>query len=351
MITSPDDPQLDLLAKRLGELANLEKWPDASLKACGEAGVFRWFLPVELGGMGWSDADVVRGYLKLSAACLTTTFVITQRTGACRRIAASANEGVKSRLLPDLLSGATFATVGISHLTTSRRHLNRPVLRATFDGDSFLLDGYSPWITGGVHADALVVGATLDDQREILAAVAGDAPGVASESPADLVGLTGSATGKVNFSQVHVRPEDLLGGPIENVMKAGVGAKTGGLETSTLAIGLASAATNYLGQEAEKRNELAIAADRFAQELSDLQTDLLSAAAGEPRCSTEQLRTRANSIALRTTQAALSAAKGAGYVTGHPVGRWCREALFFLVWSCPQPVQQANLCELAGILE
>jgi hypothetical protein len=52
---------------------------------------------------------------------------------------------------------------------------------------------------------------------------------------------------------------------------------------------------------------------------------------------------------LRATQAALVAAKGAGYVAGHPAGRWCREAMFFLVWSCPQPVLAANLCELAGL--
>jgi hypothetical protein len=45
----------------------------------------------------------------------------------------------------------------------------------------------------------------------------------------------------------------------------------------------------------------------------------------------------------------LVAAKGTGYVVGHPAGRWCREALFFLVWSCPQPVSAANLCELAGL--
>ncbi|MBW8885705.1 MAG: acyl-CoA dehydrogenase, partial [Planctomycetia bacterium] len=64
-----------------------------------------------------------------------------------------------------------------------------------------------------------------------------------------------------------------------------------------------------------------------------------------------ELRTRANSLALRASQAALAAAKGAGYVVGHPAGRWCREALFFLVWSCPQPVLHANLCELAGIQE
>jgi hypothetical protein len=52
---------------------------------------------------------------------------------------------------------------------------------------------------------------------------------------------------------------------------------------------------------------------------------------------------------LRATQAALAAAKGAGYIAHHPAGRWCREALFFLVWSCPQSVLAANLCELAGI--
>jgi hypothetical protein len=52
---------------------------------------------------------------------------------------------------------------------------------------------------------------------------------------------------------------------------------------------------------------------------------------------------------LRATQAALAAAKGTGFVVGHPAGRWCREALFFLVWSCPRPVAAANLCELAGL--
>ncbi len=45
----------------------------------------------------------------------------------------------------------------------------------------------------------------------------------------------------------------------------------------------------------------------------------------------------------------LAAAKGTGYMIGHPAGRWCREALFFLIWSCPQPVMSAHLCQLAGL--
>jgi hypothetical protein len=65
--------------------------------------------------------------------------------------------------------------------------------------------------------------------------------------------------------------------------------------------------------------------------------------------SPDDIRHRANGIALRAAQAALAAAKGSGYVVGHPAGRWCREALFFLVWSCPAPVTSATLCELARI--
>jgi alkylation response protein AidB-like acyl-CoA dehydrogenase len=83
--------------------------------------------------------------------------------------------------------------------------------------------------------------------------------------------------------------------------------------------------------------------------LIDAMLQLTLGTSGAP--TSNELRVRANSLALRATQAALAAAKGAGYVVGHPAGRWCREALFFLVWSCPAPVLQANLCELACIQE
>ncbi len=90
-IASPADPALDELchelAARTAELDVTGAWPAEQLKLCGEYGVHRWFVPVQFGGLGWSEADVVRGYLRLSAACLTTTFILTQRTGAVLRIA------------------------------------------------------------------------------------------------------------------------------------------------------------------------------------------------------------------------------------------------------------------------
>ncbi|HAL14931.1 MAG TPA: acyl-CoA dehydrogenase, partial [Planctomycetaceae bacterium] len=134
-------------------------------------------------------------------------------------------------------------------------------------------------------------------------------------------------------------------------MATGVGAKTGGLQTSTLAVGLASGAIEFLEAESAKRDDLVLAMEALKQEYAELRDQLIQAAAGEIECSNEQVRTSANSLVLRATQASLAAAKGAGFVTGHPAGRWCREALFFMVWSCPQPVMNAHLCQLAGIAE
>ena len=354
-IQSPDDPALADLCAELSRLApQLDApgaWPAKQLDLCGRAGVFEWFVPREAGGQGWSETDVVRGYLALSEACLTTTFVITQRAGACSRIAAGGSDWARETLLPDLLTGKTFATVGISHLTTSRQHLAKPVLRAEENTDGFLLDGYSPWVTGGEFAQHVVIGATLADGRQILVAIPTDVRGIRTPPSPELVALSASHTGRVECERVLVDRKWLLAGPTHDVMKQGLGAKTGGLQTSTLAVGLTRAAVKFLTDESQRREDLADPAAAFHSELSYLEHALLALAGGES-CegwSANDVRTQANSLVLRATQAALAAAKGAGFVAGHPVGRWCREALFFLVWSCPQGVLNANLCELAGI--
>ncbi|MEX2137888.1 MAG: acyl-CoA dehydrogenase family protein [Pirellulales bacterium] len=353
VITSPDDPKLDTLCEELtartAELDKTSDWPAEQLELCGRFGVYQWFLPQEWGGQDWSELDIVRGYLRLSASCLTTTFIITQRSGACRRIVEGAHRAVKSRLLPGLASGATFATVGISHLTTSRRHLGRPALRAEETRAGFVLDGFSPWVTGAAYADVVVLGAQLDDARQILVALPAGTEGVTVPPPAELVGLSASQTGEIRLDHVHLSREWLLAGPEENIMKGAAGAKTGGLQTSTLAVGLAASAIAYLEGESKQRADLSKPTAELRRDHAGLEKDLLALAAGKEVCTNEALRARANSLVLRATQAALAAAKGAGYVVGHPAGRMAREALFFLVWSCPAPVMQANLCELAGL--
>ena len=369
-ITSPDDPALAELCGELAARADAldadGEWPAEQLQLCGEYGVFQWFAGREWGGQAWNQESILRGYLALSSACLTTTFILTQREGACRRIESSDNGPLKEKLLPRLTRGELFATVGVSHLTTSRRHLATPILQARQGARSaskgeanngYNLDGYSPWVTGADQADVIVLGATLVNHdgaataEQLIAAVPTNLPGARAGEPARLVGLSASHTGQFLLNDVAIGQEWLLAGPVENVMSVGAGASTGGLGTSTLALGLTRAAVSFLVAESGQRPDLAAPRDALEQEAAALEADLLAAVRGQPACSNDVLRQRANSLVLRATQAALAAAKGAGYVAGHPAGRWCREALFFLVWSCPQPVLAANLCELAGILD
>jgi hypothetical protein len=61
------------------------------------------------------------------------------------------------------------------------------------------------------------------------------------------------------------------------------------------------------------------------------------------------LRARANALVLRATQAYLTARKGTGFLRSEPAQRWARQALFFLVWSCPTPIATAALRDLAGL--
>ncbi len=357
-ITSPDSPELLELCAQLAELADetdrTGNWPVEQLRLCGNYGVYEWFLDPIWGGQNWNEEQVARGYLALSSACFTTAFILTQRSGACRRIAGCGNEPLKQRLLPGLASGELFATVGISHLTTSRRHLAKPVLSAEAIPGGYRLAGFSPWVTGALAADTLVLAATLVENdeatnRQLLLAVPANLPGLKVAEPLKLVAVSASCTGPVELDNVEVSDEWLIAGPAPDVMATGVGASTGGHETSTVAIGVAQAALNFLSTEASKREDLRAPCESLQEEKTQLLNDLLGVASGKSSCSKESIRGRANSLVLRATQATLTAAKGTGFVAGHPAGRWCREALFFLVWSCPPPVAAANICELAGL--
>ena len=368
MIETINDESFETLCQNLAndrttQLAaaqnNQLPWPGQQLNRMAAAGVYRWFTPVDQGGLGWSVHDLTLAYLKMSQACLASTFVLTQRIAAQKRIAASANHDLVKKRLPDLVSGQSSATVGVSHLTTSRQHLRKPALIATEVDGGFVLSGLCPWITGANDAKFLLVGACVDDgpadpavqfDRQVVSLVSTDAKGVSVDPGFDLIALSETHTGRVRLDDVLVSTSDLVAGPVENALASlSAGPSTGSFQSSALALGVSAAAIDYLYQQVERRPDLATGADSLGGSHEAVVDDLLQATRGNSGCSNEELRTRANSLVLRSTQAAMVAAKGAGFTCGHPVGRWCQEAMFFLVWSCPQSVQDANLCELAGV--
>jgi alkylation response protein AidB-like acyl-CoA dehydrogenase len=322
-------------------------WPEASWDALRGAGVTRWCIGRRHGGQELSYPDLLDGYGRLAGACLTTCFILSQRDAACRRLRDGQNAALRDELLPPLARGETFATVGLSQLTTSRQHLG-PALTARLADDGVLLHGTIPWVTGAARADHIIVGAVLDDGRQVLLALPRDLPGVSAGPPLELAALVGSLTAEVRCDAVHVGRRWLLAGPAPNVLAAGGRAGAGGLETSCLALGLTGAAVGYLEDEAARRADLRPTAARLADEWRCLREEMggLARDGGTPEAA-GSLRAGANNLVLRATQAALTAAKGAGFLRSHPAQRWARQALFFLVWSCPRLVAEATLALLA----
>ncbi|MFG0335499.1 MAG: acyl-CoA dehydrogenase family protein [Maioricimonas sp. JB049] len=344
--------RFDRLLQQLSEMSDTleepDAWPGPQFDRLAEAGVLQWAIPEEYGGLPLSPEQLMYGYERLTTGCLTTTFVLTQRIGACQRIAGSENDDVRRELLPLLARGDLFATVGISHLTTSRQHLRQPAVRAEHSNGKWRLSGTVPWVTGGNRADVIVTGGTCDDGNQLLIALPTDLPGVKCLPPPRLLALNASQTGSVELDRVEVDERNLLAGPVEGVMNRGQGGGAGSVTTSALAVGLTGRAVENLQQEASRRDDLVESVDALQAEWDQLRKDLYAVARGDAvGFFAGEIRQRANSLVLRATQAYLAASKGAGFVAGHPAERSVREAMFFLVWSCPQPVLQATLRELA----
>ncbi|WP_339727704.1 acyl-CoA dehydrogenase family protein [uncultured Gimesia sp.] len=329
-------------------------WPAEAWESLKQAGVLGWNVPLEFGGTDLNSVEMTYGYIRLAEACLTTTFVLTQFNAACQRINWSEDRNLKTNVFNELVSGGKFATVGISHLTTSRQHISKPTVTATKTSAGWLLDGFVPWVTGAVHADYIVTGGVCEDGTQILGLVSTDFQGVEPQPPIDMLAMTGSQTGAVKLNQVTIPDENLIAGPVEKVMKRPDGqGGAGSLTTSALALGVARRAISKLKEEAEKRPDLLEIFNPLQAEYQGIFDEMFDTlAAGTLNGSiSEKIRERSNSLVLRASQALLAAVKGAGFVKGHPAERAIREAMFFLVWSCPQPVVQANMREFACVLD
>jgi alkylation response protein AidB-like acyl-CoA dehydrogenase len=336
---------LKVLEKHAAEADAAANWPTGSWDALRRCGALGWIIPREYGGAGLDPLELLEGYQRLAGACLTTCFLLSQRDAACRRLRDSGHEALCRELLPALAAGQRFATVGLAQLTTSRQHV-RPVLTARLNEDGVRLDGVMPWVTGAPQADHFVTGVVLDDGRQMLVVVPRETDGLSVELPMELMALQGSITAEVRCQDVRVEHRWILAGPAEKVMASGRGA--GGLETSGLALGLAKSAIAYLEQEAKKRTEWQARALTCAERWTVLQEQLRRLAReGADAQAASNLRAKVNALVLRATQFALAASKGSGFLRSHPAQRWARQALFFLVWSCPAPALDATLTCLA----
>lgn len=325
-------------------------WPEPLWSLLVEAKAPRWALPQSIGGEECGRTELLERYARVAEGSMTAAFILTQHDSAVRRLLAVRDRPVADAWIRAIGERGAFTTVGISQLTTSRRH-GAQALRAIARSDGgYRLDGTMPWVTAAERADVLVTGAVLEDGQQILVALPTDRPGLTIPPPFDLAAVQASRTTEVQCHQVEVKAEELLAGPSPNVIATPGAAGTGGLETSALALGLARAALSALIAEIASRSELDEPADALATTWNELWLALMSTAREEADAFPPgQIRSQANALVLKSTQAFLTARKGTGFLRSEPAQRWARQALFFLVWSCPSPVAQAAIRDLAGL--
>lgn len=327
-----------IIAARAERTAVEGPWQSGSFAALASHGALAGFIPADCGGTAAGEAALLELLAAVAERCLTTALAVSQWAAGCR-IIAGGDARLRAARLPALASGTETTTVGISQLSTSRRHLGTAALTATSTGSAWRLDGLCPWVTGADASDTLVVGGAAPDGRAVFFVVPRESPGLSIAPPLHMLALSGSRTSSVTFDGVVV--EDAIT-PREG------GVRTGGLATTALALGATRAAVNIVAAEAAARPALAAAAEGLQTEAEAAWARLLAATAAEAG-DRDRLRADANGLVVRAAQAALTATKGAGFVTGHPAERLVRESLFFLVWSCPQAVSTAVLCDLAGL--
>ncbi len=246
---SESDPEEARLTKAIADLgeddgraADQESWPESLWETMVDLGAPRWTLPESYDGGDCPRPLLVQRYARLAGGSLTAVFILSQHDAALRRLLAATGHATADRWLNEVGRGQAVATVGLSHLTTSRR-LGPQAIQVTEVGPGrYRLDGSMPWVTAAGRADLVVTGASLGDGRQMLIALPTDRPGVEVCPPFPLAALQASCTSEVTLRAVNVDAIDLIAGPAPDILSHAGAVGTGGLETSALALGQAHAA-------------------------------------------------------------------------------------------------------------
>jgi hypothetical protein len=151
----------------------------------------------------------------------------------------------------------------------------------------------------------------------------------------ELVALRASWTSAVKLENVKLDRRWVLRGPVEKALSGR--SKGLPLPQAFLAFGLCRGVMGLIEEEGSVRARSLAA--RFGEQLASVRNEVLEICRGGGEADrVPQLRAACNDLAVRMTQTAVALYKGSALRLDHPAQRLAREAMFFLVWSCPDPV-------------
>ncbi|MFT5299523.1 MAG: acyl-CoA dehydrogenase family protein 9 [Mariniblastus sp.] len=193
--------------------------PDGIIKGLGNIGVLGMTIDKEHGGAGMSQFNYCRVMEVIGGHCgSTAVFVNAHHSIGLRALQLFGTEAQKSKWMAPLAAGDKLAAFALTEVEAGSDASNvRTRATVSPDGEGFLLNGEKRWITNGGVADVLTVMARTPDHSnpdgKITAfLVTPDMKGFeVLEERMEKVGIRGTATGRIKFTDMYVPKENILG--------------------------------------------------------------------------------------------------------------------------------------------
>src|SRR5438046_4363733 len=152
------------IAPRAAHYDETETYPEESIRALMDAGLYGIWLPEEYGGTDMGCLALALVCEEIAWACAATaTQYLDQPLGGLPILLAGTEEQ-KKKYLSRLATGEMLAAYSLSEpgAGSAAAGLRAPAVRK---GDRYVLNGSKQWCTNGDHADVITVFATVDPKK------------------------------------------------------------------------------------------------------------------------------------------------------------------------------------------
>ncbi|MEE2776416.1 MAG: acyl-CoA dehydrogenase family protein [Acidobacteriota bacterium] len=194
------------------EIDEGEDYPPEVIDGLRRLGAFGLKIPAEYGGMGFDQNEYAQVMELVGSvdANLMALLSAHQSIGVPQPLKLFGSDTLKEKYLPRCAKGGISAFA----LTESQVGSDPARLATTVvsDGDDYLLNGQKLWCTNGTIAELLVVMAMHPETEKISAfVVETEWPGVEVQHRCHFMGLKALANGVINFDNVRIPRENLIG--------------------------------------------------------------------------------------------------------------------------------------------
>jgi alkylation response protein AidB-like acyl-CoA dehydrogenase len=345
-----------------------ETYPEESIKAIVESGLYAIWVPETYGGTDMGCLALALVCEEVAYACAASgTQYLDQALGGLP-ILLFGDDAQKKKYLPGLASGEILAAFSLSEpgAGSDAAGLKTTAVRR---GDTYVLNGSKQWCTNGDHADVIAVFATVDPSRRAKGVTAflveKGTPGFDVGKKEKKLGIRASPTVALHFSDCAIPAVQRLGSEGEGFRIAMATLDRTRPATGSLAVGIAQAALDAAVGYAKERQQFGqpIAAFQGIQfMLADMamQTHAarlmvhhaarqVDAGIGGNTYEASMAKCWAGDAAMKVATDAVQVFGGYGYTREFPVERFMRDAKIMQIYEGTSQIQRLIIAkELLG---